>query len=570
MVNKLNPAKEELFSRCEFIISWHFWFNRFPEWVSWTSEYISIKQKLKSKCYLWIRKVEKKWISFKSINMYDWKDIINFELIKFKKQYGKAIKYLENKLNLSDSRCWYEITVLSECMRWEWVGFTGTMMSLLVSWIYYLKWDLTSKMLGDYQKFQNSGLFKNISDLAHEATILSINWNIWSSFFSVLTEGSHPYVYITDNKDQSDYNKVENSTEYGKQLTDFFEVDDFPIETLPICWAMIYTWQKSDSTFAAWDRKFLKYSNLEYQKWFDKLEIWNMDTSLKDWLKSSDYFQTKLMNLNNKSINLLYLMENIYKKWAQNIYIHGLIKLMNLINTLCSDIEQDYDITNDFQLACIRNWVSLDTFWFSPIFTNKYGWDYLVVFEDDSDLDILETVVDSMKNIYPDIKIRETYDFNMPAKDGIVVEQDLNHWIWQELSWDLYVLVDNQWNQKFVQYTDINPKNEGWIFFDAVKNKIYVNGKVLTSKDIKSATTTIEIFDHLLRSANHSIENNELWPSSFSGQQNQMESKIINPLVKYIKKSLWKELPIESSGSLREFFITLWKTDISIQLVKKY
>jgi hypothetical protein len=61
---------------------------------------------------------------------------------------------------------------------------------------------------------------------------------------------------------------------------------------------------------------------------------------------------------------------------------------------------------------------------------------------------------------------------------------------------------------------------------------------VLTSKDIKSATTTIELFEHLLKSENHKIKNSELWPSSFSSQQNQMESKIIIPLVKYIKKNL--------------------------------
>jgi len=43
-----------------------------------------------------------------------------------------------------------------------------------------------------------------------------------------------------------------------------------------------------------------------------------------------------------------------------------------------------------------------------------------------------------------------------------------------------------------------------------VKNKVYVNGKVLTSKDIKSATTTIELFEHILKSEDHEVKNNEL------------------------------------------------------------
>lgn len=241
-----------------------------------------------------------------------------------------------------------------------------------------------------------------------------------------------------------------------------------------------------------------------------------------------------------------------------------------MINWLYNDIEQDFDITRDFESVCIKNGISSDTFWFSPIFTNKYGWNYLVLFEDDSDLDILEKIVEDMKYIYPDIRIRETYDFENPAKDGIVVEQDITNNIWKEIWKDLYILLDNDNGQKFVSYTDINPKERKWIFFDGVKNKIYVNWKVLTSKDIKSATTTIELFYYLLKSEDHEVKNNELWPSSFSWQQNQMESKIINPFVKYIQKTFWKEFNIECSGSLREFYITLWRTDIPIQLVKKY
>jgi hypothetical protein len=36
-----------------------------------------------------------------------------------------------------------------------------------------------------------------------------------------------------------------------------------------------------------------------------------------------------------------------------------------------------------------------------------------------------------------------------------------------------------------------------------------------------------------------------------------MDSKIIIPFVKYVKKKLGKEFPLECSGSLREFYISL-------------
>lgn len=568
--SELEIAIEELLSSYEFVISWHFWFNRFPEWISSTSNYISIKQKLKLKCYLWIKKTEKKWITFKKVVMHNWEDLIDYDLVKFNTQYLKAIKFLENELWLSAKKYWYEICVVSECVKWEWVGFTWTIMSLLISWIYYTEKRLTAEDLSDYNKFQNSKTFKEINQLAHQGTIIAKYWNVGSAFYSTLVEWSHPYVYITDSKDGLDYKSIPNINEYGKQINVLFGANEYPIKTLPFCWALVYTGQKSDSSFAVWQKKFLEYSNLEYQKWFNSLEISEIDSQLKKWLDSTNYFETKLKNLNNMSINILSIFEKIYKKWAKNQYIYELINLMNIINILYNDIEQDFDITNDFQNACMMAWVSLDTFWFSPIYTNKYGWNYLVIFEDDSDLEVLQNVLDNMKNNYPEIKIRETYDFDTPAYEWLVIEQDITHNIWKESDDDLYILLNDKNEQKFVSYTDIKPKEQKWIFLDWVKNKIYIDWKVLTSKEIKSATTTIELFEHLLKSEDHKIKNNELWPSSFSSQQNQMESKIIIPLVKYIKKNLWKDFPMECSGSLREFYISLWKTDINISIVYKY
>ena len=294
-----------------------------------------------------------------------------------------------------------------------------------------------------------------------------------------------------------------------------------------------------------------------------------MDNNLKSDLKKVDYFQSKIQNLNNMSINILYLLEKIYKRGVQDLYVQKLIRNMNLINRLYNDLEQDFDITNDFEKACIMENVSSDVFWFSPIYTNKYGGNYLVIYEADSDFTILKNVILRMKNNYPDIMVREMYDFDSPAEDGIKIEQN----IYEDIQWDnggdLYVMIDNFGNQKFVSYGDIDPLKEEWIFCDAVCNKIYVNWQKLTSKELKSITTTIEIFDHLLQSKNKRIKNNELWPSTFSWQQNQMVGKIIHPFVKYIKMALWKNFPLSSTWSLREYYIILWNIDIPIKIIKK-
>jgi hypothetical protein len=48
-----------------------------------------------------------------------------------------------------------------------------------------------------------------------------------------------------------------------------------------------------------------------------------------------------------------------------------------------------------------------------------------------------------------------------------------------------------------------------------------------------------------------------------------MLGKIIYPLNKLMKAETGKEFPLESSGSLRDFHITLGKIDIPIVLIKK-
>ena len=567
---RLKAYKDDLFSRCEFVISWHFWFNRFPEGVGFSCEHISIKQKLKSKCYLWIRKVWERWLRFSDIKMYDGKDVKDYDLEKFNKEYVNAIDFLEKKLDLSGYRYWFEVSVFAECAKWEWVGFSGVIMALLVSWLYYLDEKISIDLLKDYEKFQNSGVFKEIKLLAHQCAWLANNPGTWPSFLTTLVKWSHPHVYLCDDKNELHYSDLQYLDEYYKDLSELFGVTWTKIKTLPLRWALIYTWQKADLWFVSGQREFVKYANLEYQKWYEQQEFGQIDNWLKSWFKKSDYFELKVKNLNNMSINVLHAMENIYKKWVQNVYVHELIRVMNLINGLYNDIEQDFDVTKDFENACIKNWVSLDTFWFCPILTNKYGWDYLALFEDDSDLDTLVAVMDNMKNLYPDIRIRETYDFESPAKDGIVIEQDISSGIWNKKISDLFVLLDCEWNQKFVSYTDIDPGKEKWIFMDAVKNKIYMDWKVLNSKDIKSATTTIELFYYLLKSPEKKVKNNELWPSSFSWQENQMMSKIISPFVNCVKKRFGKEFQLTCSGSLREFYVMLWNTRIPIKLVKKY
>jgi hypothetical protein len=65
---------------------------------------------------------------------------------------------------------------------------------------------------------------------------------------------------------------------------------------------------------------------------------------------------------------------------------------------------------------------------------------------------------------------------------------------------------------------------------------MYTKGKKLTSQDIHSQNTTVDILSQLLLSANKELSNKHFSLSSYTKNKNEMVSKIILPLKKFIAR----------------------------------
>ena len=66
----------------------------------------------------------------------------------------------------------------------------------------------------------------------------------------------------------------------------------------------------------------------------------------------------------------------------------------------------------------------------------------------------------------------------------------------------------------------------------------------MTSKDIVSQSTTVDLMIMLLENLNQDIQNTELERSSYSRNKNEMLSKVVIPFKKFIKKKTKKELKL--------------------------
>lgn len=557
------------FSQYEFILSGYLWFNRFPTGISNMSHFVEIKQKINSKCYVGVQKTTEKGIQIDDILMYDGTGFISYGQEKIDKDYLPAIQHITKTFDLDNAKHGYRISVVSEASRGEWLSFSWAMFALIVTAIGIMKWVYNHKILEDYKYFESSQQFTDIVALTNQCLWLCKVGNPWSWFYTTIIESAHPYVYLSEDMENVTLEDIPHVKKYCNDIPTILQQKEPSFSTLPVRRALVYTGQKGNTVRIENQKKFIKDQNNIYGEAFLKHNRDHIKTHLHGVFSKHNYYDVLVDALDAMSAKTLYLFLQIYTQGPQNYYIKELMDHLNTINSLYSSVENDHDIFDDFAKSCTKNGIATTTFGILPIYSSKNGGNYLFVFEDDSDLQVLENIIQDLKATYPHIRISHLYDFDLPPSQGIMIEQDISVNDIHTTNTDNYILLDNTGNQHFCKYADIDPTQQKGLFLDAHKSKVYLNGKALTSKDIKSQTTTIEIFDLILQSSDYTIKNNQLWPSTFSGQQNQMLGKIVYPLVKLIKAETGKDFPLECTGSLREFWLKLWKTDIPVVLIKK-
>ncbi len=99
-------------------------------------------------------------------------------------------------------------------------------------------------------------------------------------------------------------------------------------------------------------------------------------------------------------------------------------------------------------------------------------------------------------------------------------------------------------------------------------HKIYIQGQILSSKEIHSAKATIEIMKKILAKTNHQLANHNLGDSSYGQSRYDLQSKIFIPLNKALKKHANKELEFKISGGMFDrFTLSINPKNLSIAFV---
>jgi len=129
--------------------------------------------------------------------------------------------------------------------------------------------------------------------------------------------------------------------------------------------------------------------------------------------------------------------------------------------------------------------------------------------------------------------------------EGLKFEQDLSQGIYSEFLDSSSCLLKMSDGQVKITDCETSIKNHTkGILIDMVNNKMYINGRKLTSEDLHSQTATVDILKILIENSGKDISNKEFSISSYSKNKNDMLGKIIIPLIELIEKETGKKLPL--------------------------
>lgn len=193
-----------------------------------------------------------------------------------------------------------------------------------------------------------------------------------------------------------------------------------------------------------------------------------------------------------------------------------------------------------------------------------------------------DTIRDELEKIIADTKKETEYNLFTEylswvdgfENEGLQIEQDLSEGIYSKYIKRGSMKVKH-FNKGIHCATVVREekleesKEEIDVLLDAVEEKIYIQGQPISSKELHSQTTTIELLRQLIESENHHISNSEMRRSSYSTNRNELQSKILTPFSRLIERRTGKRLSIKINGGFEEFNVRMEPSDVKMCIVER-
>jgi hypothetical protein len=565
------------------LINWSWWL-----WDNY--KWLKIKQKIPLRIYVWINKIKDPKIKFNNIHYFDILEekFIKYPIMEYAPFFYHYYKFLKNEY-LDDIliKWWLEINILSETSRWLWLGFISiSFLWLILCFEDYYYWFNT---INNKQKLMESLNIKNsinkILKKSIKYNINTYNSNKWeinifienqiSSFF----DSKYPIISFSEDINYKNDININNIKLFWYKLNELSNLPYIPF--IPIDHGIIYSWKpvlvdhiiNSDENSITWTgdikTKLNNFFTNDLEELFpsNKPKFYKHFIDTKDDIIKENYWDL-MWSISLELLNtMLKIYSNKYTESSLTNFIEAIdkVRFWNYISRKSSHTFKNF-------ISNIRSYFKSNTkvIWISPNDTTIMWWTINFVLPLEwFRKDIIESIKKTKEKINWVTLIYSSWlDWNMQT--WFKVEQDLKKWIYSKFLDNTYELIhfDKKttiWQDELLSFL----LNTNWIILNKIDNKIYIDWKKLTSKNLVSQNTTIEIVEKLINNIWKDISNKNLSVSSYSQNKNEINTKIIKPFIKLIKSKKWIELKINIIWDRTNFILNMEPIKINIYIIKE-
>ncbi len=578
---------ERFFIENNFVASTPFVMNR-----SWDilNNYCGIwlKQQIPLRLYMWYSKTNSGKISINKMYHLEFHDynFIETNALEYAPYFSDLNKFLQKKYaKICEKYWWIEINILSELPRWVGLGF-GSLLALLLSVIINkLEWvidgnileKLTQKNINEQLSDQYSEFYKIFSDaLEFDKNIYGMvsSGSKLASFFS----SYYPIVSFSEDFEKNGH-QVNNKRYFGFKLNDLYpELREIPY--VPIDYGIFYSGKPVLLEQIAWDNyknNWLLAQQIKnetkhlFGDFLDNLSPNQRPKFYKDLIEpeNDEFTHTYGKMMWIISLKMLYFMAKVYRSWYDE---SSVLALLDTFKKLRQADCATRDSSHTF-LRCIKTmlekfkwsskYISLapnDTtiMWWSLIFMLPLEWFRVSIMN----------VIDSVNKDFSGSKLLYANRLDGLAYEWCKIEQDVNENKYSEfLDGRNCIIKRTNWKIVIGDCNKLVENQKKWLLLDVMNNKIYLDGKKLTSQDLHSQSATIEILKMLLWNPGKEISNKDFPVSSYSKNKNDMLWKIVLPLISLVEQKTKKKLPLVCKGSLYDFTMRLDICDIEMTIL---
>lgn len=566
---------EDFFAKNDLVLSachslpWNLGFG-------WDKNKIHIKQKVALKTFMGISITNEQKVKFDTIKLFEVCDT-HFEEMTFK-EINKQYKEIENKIMDVLKDFWYTkgitIKLLSESPRWYGLGFSWIVWSLLATTVYLLTGKVSLEDMEDYDEFVLSDIFKEIFLLASKIDYISKYHNsAGHNCYAAMMNTSLPTITFCE-----DYDVKKNDmdfTPYAYKIKDFLWISN-QLEELHLDYGVIFSWVKNKVENN--NQIFLNTED-EFESLQEKMIAILKNNDFKDLDKFAfkDIFQKWfLITLKDTffvyNFKLLQAFKDLLGKWFDEAIIHNFIQTVKENNALGSLFETDNKISASmlWQFDYLKKFDD-EILGIFPISTTKMWGSLVFVMKPHKSRDTIIKTIEKLQDIwYTDLRLEYASWIDGTCADGIKIEQWIDTGIFSDyIQKDQVYYKNNQWESLVWNYNEVFTNKKDGLVLDMINNKMHLNGKKLTSSDLCSQTTTINILYKLMENIWEDVANKKFEISSYSKNKNEMLGKIVLPLISLIEKETGEKFPLICKGSIHDFYMKLNPSIIKLAIIKK-